>query len=259
MDNTLQQLIEMTHYLGDPNKNFAMLGEGNTSARVDGDTFYVKASGTSMGTIGADGFIKVSISKVVRILDDPNAGDGDVTRNFEESLIEPGEARRSSTEAMLHATLLQIPEFAFVGHAHPVYTNIMLLSSVKAEEAAQGRLFPRPNRLDGAALRLRAVCGPRPGARPRVKRRLEAFIEEEGAAAHAGILMQNHGLIAMGATPKAVLSCMQNRSRRNPCGLCGAPMRRAGRTFCRKSKWIASTRAPMAKVYRLKLIAGGQK
>ena len=48
MNDVLPQLIEMTRYLANPAKGFAILGEGNTSARIDDDTFYVKASGTSM-------------------------------------------------------------------------------------------------------------------------------------------------------------------------------------------------------------------
>lgn len=254
MDTTLHQLIEMTHYLGDPNKNFAMLGEGNTSARIDEDTFYVKASGTSMGTIGADGFIKVSISKVVRILDDPNAGDADVTRNFEESLIDSNETRRPSTEAMLHATLLQVPEYAFVGHAHPVYTN-MLMSSVKAEEAAQGRMFPDQIVSMGPKCVYVPYVDPGLVLAREVKRRFEAFVEKEGQLPSC-ILMQNHGLIAMGATPKAVLSCMEmtEKSMRIMWGAYAV----GGPNFLPKEQ-IERIYTRPDEVYRLKCIAGGQQ
>ena len=44
----MRELVEMSRYLGDPGKGYAILGEGNTSARIDGDSFYVKASGTTM-------------------------------------------------------------------------------------------------------------------------------------------------------------------------------------------------------------------
>ena len=141
MGDVLGEVIEMSLYLGDPGRGYAMLGEGNTSARIDEDTFYVKASGTTLRTIDASGFVKVSISKVTSILDDPNAGDADVTRVFQEALVEPGETRRPSVEAMLHAILLQVPEFAFIGHTHPVHIN-MIMCSQRAEEAAAGRLFP---------------------------------------------------------------------------------------------------------------------
>ena len=194
----------MSHYLGDATRGYAILGEGNTSARIDDDTFYVKASGTSMGVIEASGFVKVSISKVTAILDDPDAGDEDVTRVFQDALVEPGEKRRPSVEAMLHATLLSVPEFAFVGHTHAAHVN-MFMCSDRAKEFATKRLFPD----QAVSLGHKSVYVPYvdPGlvlARE-VKARFEAFVAEEGLLPSA-IFMQNHGIITMGATVKAVTS-----------------------------------------------------
>lgn len=205
MNNLLQQLVEMSRYLGDPAKGYAILGEGNTSARIDEDSFYVKASGTTMATIDASGFIAVSISKVTAILDDESAGDENVTRAFQEALIDPKEKRRPSVEAMLHAILLRVPEYQFIGHTHPVYTNAILCSK-RAEETAAGRIFPD----QVVSMKHKSVWVPYvdPGlvlARE-VKRRFERFVEEEGVLPSA-ILMQNHGLIAVGGSPKAVTSC----------------------------------------------------
>lgn len=205
MSNVMHQLVEMSRYLGDPAKGYAMLGEGNTSARIDGDSFYVKASGTTLSTIDESGFVAVSISKVTAILDDPSAGDDDVSRVFQEALLDPNEKRRPSVEAMLHAILLQVPEYSFIGHTHPVYTNAILCST-RAEEAASGRIFPD----QVVSMKHKSVWIPYvdPGlvlARE-VKQRFEQYVEMEGVLPSA-ILMQNHGLITMGATPKAVTSC----------------------------------------------------
>ncbi|MBN2309456.1 MAG: class II aldolase/adducin family protein [Candidatus Hydrogenedentes bacterium] len=205
MDPVLTELIDMSHYLGDPARGYAILGEGNSSARIDENSFYVKASGTTMADIDEHGFVKVSIPKVTSILDDPDAGDDDVSRVFKESLLEPGETRRPSVEAMLHAILLQVPEFRFIGHTHPAYTNMVLCSS-KAEEVATGRLFPDHI----VSLGHKSVYVPYvdPGlvlARE-VRKRFEAFVAEEGVLPKA-IFMQNHGLITMGSSPKAVTSC----------------------------------------------------
>ncbi len=205
MSELLQQLVEMSRYLGDPSKGYAMLGEGNTSARIDADSFYVKASGTTLATIGTDGFVRLSISKILSIIDDESAGDDDVTRIFAEAKLDAGDTRRPSVEAMLHAILLGVPEYNFIGHTHPVYTNAILCSK-EAETAAQGRIFPD----HVVSMKHKSVFVPYvdPGlvlARE-VKRRFERFVEEEGVLPSA-IMMQNHGLIAMGATPKAVTSC----------------------------------------------------
>ncbi len=38
-------LLKLSHDLGREDRGLAILGEGNTSCRLDGDTFLVKASG----------------------------------------------------------------------------------------------------------------------------------------------------------------------------------------------------------------------
>ncbi len=204
MSDVLPQLIEMTRYLADPAKGLAILGEGNTSARIDDDTFYVKASGSSMVNIDAGGFVKVSISKVIPLLDDLEAGDAEVQAAFQDAMIDAPEGKRPSVEAILHAILLQVPEFAFVGHTHPTYTN-MILCSRNCAEAARGRLFPDQI----VSMKHKSVYVPYtdpglPLARE-VKQRFERFVNQEGVLPSV-ILMQNHGLIVMGNTPRAVAS-----------------------------------------------------
>jgi rhamnose utilization protein RhaD (predicted bifunctional aldolase and dehydrogenase) len=202
-NSVLEQLVDMSRYLGDPDRGHVILGEGNTSARIDDDTFYVKASGMTLSGIGPEGFVAVSISKVTEILEDESAGDTEVTRALKDALVDLGEQRRPSVETILHALLLKYPEYCFIGHTHPVHTN-MLLCSVAAEEAATGRVCPD----HVVVMAHKSVYVPYvdPGlvlARE-VRRRVRAYIEEEGVLPRA-ILMQNHGLIAMGDSTKAVI------------------------------------------------------
>ncbi|MCS6775348.1 MAG: class II aldolase/adducin family protein, partial [Chloroherpetonaceae bacterium] len=58
-EEILEQLTALSHFLGDPARDLAILGEGNTSARLDSEVFYVKASGKQLGTITPDGFCAV--------------------------------------------------------------------------------------------------------------------------------------------------------------------------------------------------------
>ncbi|MEZ4560669.1 MAG: class II aldolase/adducin family protein [Caldilineaceae bacterium] len=68
--STLQTLTEMSRNLGRPEHDYVILGEGNTSARVDDDTFYVKASGFNLASIEAEGFVKVRFDAALAILDE---------------------------------------------------------------------------------------------------------------------------------------------------------------------------------------------
>lgn len=205
MDQTLKQLVDMSRYLGDPSKGYAILGEGNTSARIDEDTFWIKASGTTLQTIDEAGFVKVSISRVVEVLDDDTAGDDEVTRILKDALVDPHETRRPSVETMLHAILLRVPEYRFVGHTHPTYTN-MLLCSKLAREAATRRIYPDHVVSMGHKSVYVPYVDPGLQLAREVRKQFERFVDEEGVLPRA-IVMENHGLITMGDSPKAVTSC----------------------------------------------------
>lgn len=204
MSDVLKELVEMSRYLGDPGKPYAILGEGNTSARIDSDHFYVKASGTTLSTIDATGFLGVCVSKVVQILEDPGAGDADVERVLREALLDRNETRKPSVETMLHAVLYQYPEYNFVGHTHPVANNAMLCS-VKAEEAAAGRVCPDHVVVMGHRSVYVPYVDPGLVLAREVRNRIREFIQSEGVLPRA-IMMENHGVIAMGATSKKVIN-----------------------------------------------------
>jgi rhamnose utilization protein RhaD (predicted bifunctional aldolase and dehydrogenase) len=251
MSQILEELIALSRYLGEPERGYAMLGEGNSSATIDADTFYVKASGTTLASIDEFGFVAVSKSAVLGILDDDSAGDEDVTRVLMDALVEKGETRRPSVETMLHAILLKVPEYAFIGHTHPTYTNALLCSQV-AEEAMSGRIFPDHIVSMGHKSVFVPYVDPGLPLAREVKRRFEQFVEEEGVLPKA-IVMQNHGLITMGDSPKAVTSCtdMCEKVSRILVGAyaCGGPQwmseKDVARIFTRPDEH-----------YRLKSIAG---
>jgi rhamnose utilization protein RhaD (predicted bifunctional aldolase and dehydrogenase) len=90
----------------------------------------------------------------------------------------------------------------FIAHTHPIAVNAVLCSQ-RAEEAVGGRLFPDEI----------VVCGPAPAYVPytdpgfelavTVRRIMHAYADEWGGPPKV-ILMQNHGLIALGASPQEV-------------------------------------------------------
>ncbi len=66
----LAKLVQMSRAIGAPEQDCAILGEGNTSARVDDDSFLVKASGASLCNAEPASFVQVSFDRVNRILAD---------------------------------------------------------------------------------------------------------------------------------------------------------------------------------------------
>ncbi|NLF02253.1 MAG: class II aldolase [Anaerolineales bacterium] len=198
----LEQLIELTRRLGEPANDFVILGEGNTSARVDEETFWVKASGSSMRTIGPDGFVQVRFAPVREMLDAGELSDEEIKDRLIQAKADPRAPGHPSIEALLHALALSLPGVNFVGHTHPVAVNA-LMCSVRAEEAISGRIFPDEI----------VVCGPAPAYVPyadpgiplarAVWKSLSGFMDEHCTAPKT-VYIQSHGLIALAGNPVEV-------------------------------------------------------
>jgi rhamnose utilization protein RhaD (predicted bifunctional aldolase and dehydrogenase) len=195
---TLDQLIAMSRVLGDPALDYAILGEGNSSARIDEDTFWVKASGAEMRTIEAGGFVQVRFDAVLAMLEAGELADGAVKAGLEAARVDPTARARPSVETVLHALALKLDGVNFVGHTHPTAVNAILCSQ-RAEEAIAGRLFPDEI----------VYCGPAPVYIPytdpglplarKVRAEINRYLDEYRERPKV-ILMQNHGLIALGQT-----------------------------------------------------------
>ena len=85
----LDKLIALSRSLGDPINDYVILGEGNTSAKLDDGTFWVKASGTQLRTIDADGFVRVSSERVLAMLDGPDLDDDGVRQGLINGKVDP--------------------------------------------------------------------------------------------------------------------------------------------------------------------------
>ncbi len=202
-ESTPPQLVEMTRFLGQPHLNYVIIGEGNTSFRADSETFWVKASGQGMNGITAEGFVQVRFEPILNLLEQ-RMTDVELQAAMQSAKVDSASPVRPSVEVTFHAMLLHGCEVPYIGHTHPLAVNAILCSS-RAEPFADNRMFP-----DEAVL-----CGPRsvfvPYTDPGLPLALEMrdkvriYMEEFGEAPKV-ILLQNHGLIALGQTPTEVLN-----------------------------------------------------
>ncbi len=201
-ESVLLALIAMSRELGRPERDLAILGEGNTSALCDDGTFWVKASGTELRTIDAQGFVRVRLEPVCALADREGLTDREIRDALEAAKVDPSAPKRPSVETVLHALALSEAGAKFVGHTHPVAVNA-LMCSVAAEQAIAGRLFPDEI----------VVCGPAPAYVPytdpglplarAVRAAFRHYAEEWGAPPKV-VLMQNHGLIGLGGSAQEV-------------------------------------------------------
>ncbi len=195
-NSVLERLIAMSRRLAEPERDYVILAEGNSSAKIDEETFWVKGSGVGMAGIDAEGFVALRFEPLLALLNGEELADDEIKTRVAAARVDPTVTRRPSVEAMLHALALTIGGARFVGHTHPTAVNAILCSD-KAEEAYRGRLFPDEI----------VICGPAPVFVPyvdpglplanEVRRRLEAYLDAYGERPKV-ILMQNHGLVALG-------------------------------------------------------------
>jgi rhamnose utilization protein RhaD (predicted bifunctional aldolase and dehydrogenase) len=201
-DGIVSQLVALSNHLGDPSRDYAMLGEGNTSAKVDNETFWVKASGSSLGTLDERGLVQVRFDRLLELLRSDDIGDEAVKVGLTEAKVDPLSPNHPSTEAVLHAIALSLEGVNFVGHTHPTAVNA-LTCSVAFEEATKGRLFPDEIVSCGPASVVVPYTDPGVPLACKTNELIDAFIEEYGELPKV-VLMQNHGLFAMGATAHEV-------------------------------------------------------
>lgn len=194
----LEQLVRMSQHLGVPALDYVMLGEGNTSAKIDDETFWVKASGYELRSIDAGGFVRMRFDDVLAILDTENRDDASVAHALDAAKVDPDVAMRPSVETILHALVLSINGVRFAGHTHPTMVNAVLCSQ-RAEEALAGRLFPEEIVYCGATPLFVPYCDPGVSLARRVREALHTYLDTYHESPKV-ILLQNHGMIALGRT-----------------------------------------------------------
>lgn len=199
----LPLLLDLAHQLGREERKLAILGEGNVSARAGEGTFLVKSSGSNLAMLSTLGVTECRGAELVALLDKKTVADALVDDALLASRIDPT-AKKPSVEAMFHAWLLTLPGVNFVGHTHPVAVN-QILCTRHARTFAQRRLCPDEVVCCGGESVFVPYLDPGLKLAQGIRAAVVAFLKPGGHAPRV-ILLANHGLIALGATPEAVLA-----------------------------------------------------
>ena len=203
--DVIQSLLALSHQLGGERLRMAILGEGNTSVRLDDDTFAVKASGSNLATLTADDVTRCAFDRLLPLLDKTSATDVEVDQTLLAARLEPS-AKKPSIEALFHAYLLTLPGVRCIGHVHAIAVN-QILCSPRAREFAEKRTCPDEIVMCGVESVFVPYAEPGLGLSQAIRREVVAFVKRTGRDPKV-ILLQNHGIIAVGASPKAVLGSL---------------------------------------------------
>jgi rhamnose utilization protein RhaD (predicted bifunctional aldolase and dehydrogenase) len=197
------RLLALSHDLGREERKLAILGEGNTSARTGADTFLVKASGSNLATLSPLGLTECRLGELAALLERKVVPDAAIDAALLAARVDPA-AKKPSVEAMFHAFLLTLPGVNFVGHTHPVAVN-RLLCTRHARTLARRRLFPDEIVCCGVESVFVPYLDPGLKLAQGIRTAVRAYIKRVARAPRI-ILLENHGLIALGPTPESVLA-----------------------------------------------------
>jgi rhamnose utilization protein RhaD (predicted bifunctional aldolase and dehydrogenase) len=198
----LSELVELSRSLGRPEMDLAVLGEGNTSVRLDDGSFLVKTSGTSLARANDESFVKMDLERTLALLELRNPTEDELSEALMAARSSDDGGLRPSIEAVMHALALTEGEATFVGHTHPTAVNSVLCSD-HAEALSAGAIFPDqvvilgryPLLIPYADVGLPLARALRDGLREH---------KQSVGAPPRTIYLQNHGLVALGESASGV-------------------------------------------------------
>jgi rhamnose utilization protein RhaD (predicted bifunctional aldolase and dehydrogenase) len=194
------ELLSLAHSLGDPARGLAIVAEGNVSCR-EGSGFWVKASGRALHGLAESGVAhcrRDGLAQAVEggiVLSDAEAAERLV------QAADPGHPK-PSVEAFFHAWLLGLEGVSWVGHVHPVHCLALLCTEDGQTHCAQ-RYFPDEVVLCGPATCWLPYVDPGLPLAQAIAGRVARWVAETGRPPRL-VALQNHGVIALGATPSEV-------------------------------------------------------
>lgn len=199
----LSELIELSHELGREERQLAILGEGNLSADNGDGTFWVKASGSNMGTITRQGFSQVRFDVIMNLIEMENPTEEIIMSGLRESLVDT-QMKQPSIETFLHAICLQETPAKFIAHTHPT-SVLSILCSTAGVDPFLSHIFPEPVPICGIAPAVVPYVDPGFTLAKAVHDSLTNFETQYGKKPKT-MLMVNHGLVALGNTAQEALN-----------------------------------------------------
>jgi rhamnose utilization protein RhaD (predicted bifunctional aldolase and dehydrogenase) len=198
----LHDLLTMSRSIGDPDAGHVILGEGNTSALIDENTFFVKGSGEQMRTIEEDGFVEIDMTRALALLENKDLQGAALKEALLTTKVDPDTPGRPSVEVLLHAVALHRTDARFIGHTHTAAVG-QLLCSERAAAYAHARLFPDHIVLCGPDSVFIPYVDPGLPLGRAVYEAIEAFKAKYNVPPKT-IMLQNHGLVVLGKTARDV-------------------------------------------------------
>lgn len=202
--SVLDDLVSMSNRLGDPALDAVILGEGNTSAKLDDQTFYVKGSGCQLQTMTSADFVHLRFDALLPLLERNSVSEAELTTAYEAAKVDKSQKRRPSVEALFHALCLQLPGITAVAHSHATAVNGLTCGKGWPHTLA-GRMCPDEAVVMGPDSVFVPYVDPGVILAKAIRDGIERYRAEWNAVPKV-IYMQNHGVIALGGSMQEALN-----------------------------------------------------
>jgi len=202
----LRKLVKLSNNLGRIDYHLAIIGEGNTSAKIEvgniAESFFIKTSGAQLATADEKDFIQIYFKPIMELISMENPTIEESNNVFEKAKVDKNFRVNPSVETLLHAICLNLEGVNFVGHTHPTAVN-RLTCSKSFPENLKGRIYPDEIILLGKESVFIPYTDPGVKLAQKAKKEIEMFLDKHGERPKS-IYIQNHGFVALGSTPNEV-------------------------------------------------------
>lgn len=198
----LNELVKLSNNLGREDFHLAIIGEGNTSAKIKvgnaTESFFIKASGTQLSTITEKDFIQVYFNPIMQLINANNPDIEDINHIFKKAKVNKKCQQNPSVETLLHAICLNLQGVNFIAHTHPTAVNFLTCSK-SFPENLKGRIYPDEVVLLGKESIFIPYVDPGVKLAQKVKKEIDIFLDKHRENPKS-IYLQNHGFMALGST-----------------------------------------------------------
>ena len=203
--DTLEKLVALSREFGREDRNWAILGEGNTSTLSSDDSYYVKASGSCLGTANRDDFTEVKLSLALDCINRKSLTDEEILAALESIKVDK-KSKLPSVETFVHAVCLSEGDCQWVGHGHPESVLAVLCSKLGAK-AYSKHIFPDAIVVCGRSFAVVPYVDPGFKLAQAVRDSIRRFKNLHNKSPKV-ILLENHGPFILGQSDIDVINTM---------------------------------------------------
>lgn len=203
--DTLEKLVALSREFGREDRDWAILGEGNTSTLASEDSYYVKASGSCLGTAKREDFTEVKLGLALEYINRISLTDEEILAALESIKVKK-ESKLPSVETFVHAVCLSEGDCEWVGHGHPESVLSILCSKLGAK-AYSKHIFPDAIVVCGRSFALVPYVDPGFKLAHAVRDSIRRFKNLHNKSPKV-ILLENHGPFILGQSDIDVINTM---------------------------------------------------